>query len=756
MRRIVYLLVFLSGVSMAQKPAVIAHRGGSSLAPENTLAAFSNAVSLNADYFELDVQLSSDDSLMILHDATVDRTTNGTGALAAMSYEQLRLLDAGSWFGPQFAGEKLPTLRESLQVAKSSGNTGVVVEIKSAEETLAPKVVALIQEMGMESRVIVSGFRLSQITQVKALDPGIKVQLFSTITKTNIDQVAAINGEWVGSGGNYTQEVIDYAHSLGIKYNAWTLNTASQMIPVLAMGADGITTDNPPVMFALINVDPPTDVVLSSATAQGSVVNLKWEPAQAPETGISGYEIYRDETPSATTLLVKTENITEYSDQTNNELKTYYYRLKAVNLTGVKSQNYSNELEVTTENDMLPPEVSYISSDGKNSIVYVGFSERINRLSAETKENFSINKGIEVLNSRLAIDQKSVILTTSPMSDDSYSLSVKNIMDQSALSNTIVASSLVFVHKDFSPGIVAFYNLDTLIYSAPDQIVADATANSNNGKLIGGVSLTEGVLGNSLGFDGLDDYVQFNASSSLDINTNAVSVSLWVKLNYLPAELSGPFGPIYDSETDQYVLYEDKSNAELRFKVTTSSGAERPGIPNADLKTGEWIYVTGVYDGSTAKIYLNGVQKDSHPLSGTVKPGQEATLGKSGSTFFSGNMDQVEVYNRALSQEEILAKYEARIPPLASFPLGIEDIQNSDDFSIYPNPSQGEFTIELKNGTSSYLRLEIINSTGKIVISRNINAAGKHLIRLDTFEAGLYIARIFTSSGIRESQLILQ
>jgi len=124
---------------------VIAHRGGASMAPENTLAAFKTADSIHADYYELDVQISLDDSLMIMHDASVDRTTNGTGNIAALTYAQLRMLDAGSWFGAKFTGEKIPTFREALMVAKNStGNIGIVVELKSGESALAAKAVAVI------------------------------------------------------------------------------------------------------------------------------------------------------------------------------------------------------------------------------------------------------------------------------------------------------------------------------------------------------------------------------------------------------------------------------------------------------------------------------------------------------------------------------------------------------------------------------------------------------------------------------------
>jgi hypothetical protein len=118
-------------------------------------------------------------------------------------------------------------------------------------------------------------------------------------------------------------------------------------------------------------------------------------------------------------------------------------------------------------------------------------------------------------------------------------------------------------------------------------------------------------------------------------------------------DLGSAYAPLFDSETDNYVLYGDRGNSELRFKVSTSGGAERPGIPSADIPVNEWIHVAGVYDGTQAMIYLNGELKDSHALTGTVKPGQRATMGKTGSVYLEGIIDQVEVYSRALTPAEI-------------------------------------------------------------------------------------------------------
>jgi len=644
---------------------VIAHRGGSYLAPENTAAAFRNAVALKADYFELDIQTSIDDSLMIMHDATIDRTTNSSGTLSSKSYQLLRFLDAGSWFSAAFAGEKVPTFSEALQIAKDDpNNIGIVAEIKAVNSTIVGKVVKMIQDYGMQSRVIISSFSLAQITEAKTLDPTIRVQLFATITNTMIDQVAAIGGEWVGSGGTTTQAILDYAHSKNVLYNAWTINSAAQMLPLLKTTVvDGITTDAPDVLIALADTSGPSDVVVSSAVANGTAITLTWQPAQDVQSGVSGYLVYRDISPAPTTLHATLGNVTEFVDQTFTEAKTYYYRVKAKNPAGITSVNYSNEVSATTGSDVIKPLVAFVSSGGDTSTVVIEFNERVDQVTAETKTNYIINKSVVVLGAKLALDQKQVILSTTQMADTTYTITVKNVKDKAITPNAMVTSSTIFMHKNMSPNIVASYKLDETVVVGADTVIYDASANANNGVVLNGPVVTEGLLGNALEFDGVDDFVQFQTTPSFDLLGGLVSVSVWTKLAYLPAELPSAFGPLFDSDTDNYVLYEDRGNNQLRFKVTTTNGAARPGIAAADLKTGEWIHVVGVYDGANASIYMNGEFKSSLPVTGTVKPGQIAMLGKSGTgssgppSFFKGSIDNVQIFDRALTAQEVADMY---------------------------------------------------------------------------------------------------
>ena len=183
-------------------------------------------------------------------------------------------------------------------------------------------------------------------------------------------------------------------------------------------------------------------------------------------------------------------------------------------------------------------------------------------------------------------------------------------------------------------------------------------------------------FGGAVQLQGTNGCVTFPKTASLDIGTNEVSLSLWVKLREFPSQNVDSFGGIFDSVEDSYVIYLDKSAQELRFKVTASNGdAARPGIPQAYLVTNQWLHVAATYSGKASPasgqtvIYLNGVARDVHTgsdssgagLTGNVKTGQGAALGRNGTQVansFYGAVDDVAVWKRALGIEEIRQLYQ--------------------------------------------------------------------------------------------------
>ncbi|MBN1481164.1 T9SS type A sorting domain-containing protein [candidate division KSB1 bacterium] len=742
------LMVLFAATALVGSTKIFAHRGASSVAPENTLAAFLKAVEFESDYFELDVQVSADDSLMIMHDETIDRTTDGTGTVNTMSYEQLRNFDAGSWFAPEFAGEKIPTLAEALDLALDSPyRVGVVIEIKANTPTIVEKVVAEVTKRQMQERVIISSFTFEHLSRVKSVDSSIPVQLFGTITESNIDQVAGIGGEWVGTDGTITQIFLDYAHAKNVLVNKWTVNSAAEMSSLLQLGVDAITTNFPQTYRALTDTTPPSDVHLSAADVNVTKVILTWTAAEDAESGVVGYEIYRDTSPNATFLICSVGNVTTYVDETRKEATTFYYRIKAVNLAGLTSLNFSNEIMITTGSDVQAPKVTFISSFGEANRVIVGFNERVEKNSAEETSHYQIDNQVTVTQARLSLDSTSVILRTSDMTDNTqYIISIIGVADMAAIPNILAQPlDIPFFHHPFLPQTAAAWDLD----EGEGSTIHDASGNANDGNMNNDVGWSAGYTGNGLLLDGIDDYIRIPSSSSLNISGNAVTVSLWTKLFYMPNELPGNYGPIYDSDTDNYVIYQDKNTNELRFKVTTTAGAERPGIPASQLSINEWLHIVGVYDGSHAMIYLNGQLQDSHTLTGNVKPGQIALIGQSAGSFFKGSIDNIQIFSRALVDDEIQFLYSGQkenvaVADRAAQPQSFWLAQN------YPNPCNPSTTIRYAIPRAGLVRLKVYDLLGREVITalHQYQQEGAYSLQLNTAQlaAGMYVYRLFLDS----------
>lgn len=246
-------------------------------------------------------------------------------------------------------------------------------------------------------------------------------------------------------------------------------------------------------------------------------------------------------------------------------------------------------------------------------------------------------------------------------------------------------------------GLVALWSLDDGTRDNTTTNIVDV-ANGNTG-LLGSpdpasawLSGADARFGGALKIDGANTFVDVPTTASLDFASDQVTVSAWVKLGALPSELPEGFGGIFDSVQDNYVLYADRGNAELRFKVTDARGqAARPGIPEASLTVGEWIHVAGVYNGRAtatageAVVYLNGQPADTHlgndgsggtGLTGFVRTGQAAAMGRNGTEnryFLEAAIDDVAVWHRALSPAEIayLAAGNAVPSPVVDVPLVI-------------------------------------------------------------------------------------
>ncbi|MBM7551495.1 glycerophosphodiester phosphodiesterase [Thalassobacillus pellis] len=243
-------------VTMKEKKQVlnIAHRGASGYAPENTMAAFDKAVEMKADMFELDVQMSKDGKLVVIHDTTVDRTTDGTGNVRDLTYEELKKLDAGSWFNEEFAGEKIPTLGEVLDAYR--GKIGILIEVKSPslypgiEQKIADELIERNLHKPANEKIIVQSFNHESMAKFHHLLPSVPVGVLVGYSPDGISDEQLMDfasyADYVNpSKSMVTSELVDRIHAFGMKTHPWTVRDRNSADFLLQAGVDGIITDYP-------------------------------------------------------------------------------------------------------------------------------------------------------------------------------------------------------------------------------------------------------------------------------------------------------------------------------------------------------------------------------------------------------------------------------------------------------------------------------------------------------------------------------
>ncbi|MCD4786526.1 MAG: glycerophosphodiester phosphodiesterase [Candidatus Eremiobacteraeota bacterium] len=254
----VIIISFLSGAGYAEnnrKVKCIAHRGASAYAPENTLASFKKAIEQKADFFECDVHLSKDGEVVVIHDDYLERTTNGKGLVKEKTLKELKELDAGSWFFGDYASERIPTLEETLDVAK--GKIGVVIEIKNGPffyKGIEGKVVDLIKKKEMVDDVIVISFDHASLKKIKKIAPKIKTGVLYYGNILNAPAVARAAGARQIAVGHElaTEKLIKDAHKNNMEVNLWTIDDPQTMKKFIDMGVDAITTNKPDVLLEVL------------------------------------------------------------------------------------------------------------------------------------------------------------------------------------------------------------------------------------------------------------------------------------------------------------------------------------------------------------------------------------------------------------------------------------------------------------------------------------------------------------------------
>lgn len=232
-------------------PIIFAHRGASAHAPENTLAAFELAIEQGADGIELDAKLSADGQVVVIHDATVDRTTGAHGRVKDMSLTELHSLDAGGFFSEKFKNEKIPTLEEVFEtVGKRTFINVELTNYNTPRDHLVESVCILVKKFGMQKRVLFSSFLPLNLSNARNYLPDVPTGLLA---------LDGVLGLWSRSFGfafgkydalhpnirNVTQQQIYFVHRLKRRIRVWTVNEEADLRRLFKWGVDAVFTDDP-------------------------------------------------------------------------------------------------------------------------------------------------------------------------------------------------------------------------------------------------------------------------------------------------------------------------------------------------------------------------------------------------------------------------------------------------------------------------------------------------------------------------------
>lgn len=238
---------------------IIAHRGARRGAPENTMAAFRLAAEMGADGLELDTQLCKDGEAVVIHDFTVDRTTDGRGRVKDFALAELQALDAGGWYAAQFAGQRVPTLAQVLH--ELGPRLTLNIELKTVtlrSDGLEAEVVRLVEDTGMLHRVIVSSYNPVALWRVRRLNRFMSIGLLYAPDQPRylrnrwlqpLVRPAALHPRW----DTVDQHMVAAAHDQGLKVIPWTCDEPDAMRRLAGWGVDAVITSRPDLLHDLLH-----------------------------------------------------------------------------------------------------------------------------------------------------------------------------------------------------------------------------------------------------------------------------------------------------------------------------------------------------------------------------------------------------------------------------------------------------------------------------------------------------------------------
>ena len=246
----IFLLMMVVPMCKREEPEgfiVIAHRGASRAAPENTLSAMKKAIEFGADYAECDVFQTKDGEIVLFHDEEMERTTGKEGMIWEYALAELKELEVGSWFSEEFRGEPIPTLREVVRLVKGNIKLNIEVKVSGKDPDIAQKVVDIIRSEDFEKECMVTSFEKPVIEKVKEIAPDLATGFI--FDEEHPPDIFAGNWEIVCSKRNIVdEEFVQKAKQSGKKLFVWTVNYPEEMRKFIDLGVDGIITDIPDIL----------------------------------------------------------------------------------------------------------------------------------------------------------------------------------------------------------------------------------------------------------------------------------------------------------------------------------------------------------------------------------------------------------------------------------------------------------------------------------------------------------------------------
>ena len=248
---------------------IVSHRGYSSKAPENTIPAIELAIQAHADYVEIDVQQTKDGVLVLLHDRNLRRTTGLNKLIYNTNYKEIKKLDAGSWFGSEYAGTNIPTLEEVLELCQGRINLSIELKFHAHKKHLEEDLIALIEEYDFVENCFVSSFNYDSIVKIKKLNEDISTGYIMSpaygdfYNKPHIDFLS-VRATLV------SRNIVERAHEAGKEVHVWTVNTRKDLERMKSLGVDYVVTDEPQLAKEVLFSNDTTDTFIEMLNKMSS------------------------------------------------------------------------------------------------------------------------------------------------------------------------------------------------------------------------------------------------------------------------------------------------------------------------------------------------------------------------------------------------------------------------------------------------------------------------------------------------------